>query len=160
SEWVVDGAEVSAMIGGAPTALVNDLEAVAAALPHLVSDDLTTLGTPAPLRPGRRTLLAVNVGTRFGAASAIWRDGPWHTCPSAAGHMTLGRIEAIADMPPDPTVENVLSGHGLAQLYERLAGDRTGALQRPADVFTAARVDSVAARTLEVFTIVLGRIAG
>ena len=54
---------------GVPVVLVNDLEAVAAALPHLADDDLTTLGTVAPVRPERRTMLAVNVGTGFGAAS-------------------------------------------------------------------------------------------
>jgi glucokinase len=160
NEWIVEGAKVSAMIGSAPTAVVNDLEAVAAALPHLTADDLTTLGTPAPVRPEHRTMIAVNVGTGLGAASVIWRDGRWYTCPSEAGHMTLGRIEAIADLPGDATVEDVLSGHGLARLYERLAGNRAGASQCPADVFTAAKGDPVAARTVEVFTAILARIAG
>lgn len=160
SEWVVDSAKVSAMIGGAPTALVNDLEAVAAALPHLTPDDLTTLGTPVPVRPERRTMIAVNVGTGFGAASVIWRDGRWYTCPSEAGHMTLGGVEAIADLPPNASVEDVLSGNGLARLYERLAGDRAASLQHPADVFTAANGDPAALRTVEAFTTVLARIAG
>jgi glucokinase len=160
SKWVVEGTKVSAMIGGAPTAVVNDLEAIAAALPHLTLDDFTALGTPAPVRPERRTMIAVNVGTGFGAASVIWRDGRWYTCPSEAGHMTLGGVEAIADLPPDGSVEDVLSGKGLARLYERLARDRPGASQCPSDVFPAARDDPAAARTVEVFTTVLGRIAG
>jgi glucokinase len=160
SEWIVEGTKVSAMIGGVPTAVVNDLEAVAAALPHLTCDDLTPLGTPAPVRPERRTMIAVNVGTGFGAASVIWRGGRWYTCPSEAGHMTLGEVEAIANLPPEATVEDVLSGKGVAQLYDRLASHRAGTSQRPADVFPAARDDPAAARTVDVFTIVLGRIAG
>ena len=156
--WIVDGAKISAMMNGVPVAVVNDLEAVAAALPHLTSDDLTTLGPIAPVRPERRTMIAVNVGTGFGAAAVIWRDGCWYTCPSEAGHMTLGSVEGLA-MPPDTSVEDVLSGSGLTRLRERLAG-QAGNAARASDVFAEAGREPVAARTVEVFTAVLGRIAG
>ena len=145
NEWIVDRAKIAAMMGGVPVALVNDLEAVAAALPHLTSDDLTTLGAPAPVRPERRTMLAVNVGTGFGAASVIWRDGRWYTCPSEAGHMTLGRVEAMAALPADASVEDVLSGSGLARLHARLAGGQAGSAQQAADVFAVAGRDAAAA---------------
>ncbi len=161
--WVVDRAKVSALMGGMPVALVNDLEAVAAALPHLTSDDLTAIGTPAPVRPERRTMLAVNVGTGFGAASAIWRDGRWYTCPSEAGHMTLvtvGSVEASA-LPTDTSVESVLSGSGLARLHERLAGgQRVGDTPQAADVLAEAGRNTAAARTVDAFTTLLGRVAG
>jgi glucokinase len=157
NEWVVDGAKISALMGGVPVALVNDLEAVAAALPHLTSDDLTTLGAVAPVRPERRTMIAVNVGTGFGASSVIWRDGRWYTCPSEAGHMTLGHVETTTALPADASVEDVLSGDGLARLYERIAGGRA---QRASDVFAEATRDPAAARTVAMFTDILGRIAG
>ena len=157
NEWIVDRAKVSAMLNGAPVALVNDLEAVAAALPHLGSDDLTAIGAPAPVRPERRTMLAVNVGTGFGAASAIFREGRWYTCPSEAGHMTLGHVEGTAALPAETSVEDVLSGSGLARLHEHLAGDRAGSA---ADVFAEAGRDAAAARTVALFTAILGRIAG
>lgn len=158
--WIVDRNEMSLAIGGVPVAVVNDLEAVAAALPYLTSDDLSTLGTPAPTRPEHRTMIAVNVGTGFGAAAVIWRDGRWYTCPSEAGHMTLGRVDAVPDLPADGSVEDVLSGDGLGQLYQRLAGNRAAATRRPSDVFAAAKSDTAAARTVEAFTMILGRIAG
>ena len=158
NEWIVDGAKISALMGGVPVALVNDLEAVAAALPHLTSDDLTTLGAVAPVRPERRTMLAVNVGTGFGASSVIHRDGRWYTCPSEAGHMTLGHVEAKPALPADASVEDVLSGSGLARLYERLAGGRS---QQASDVFAeAARAGGAAADAVTLFTHILGRVAG
>ena len=158
NEWIVDAPKISAMLDGVPVALVNDLEAVAAALPHLTSEDLTTIGAPAPVRPERRTMLAVNVGTGFGAASVICRDGRWYTCPSEAGHMTLGHVEGMAALPAETSVEDVLSGSGLARLHERLAGGRGAA--SAADVFAEAGRDAAAARTVELFTAILGRIAG
>jgi glucokinase len=159
--WIVDRAEVSVLMGGTPVALVNDLEAVAAALPHFGLDDLTTIGVLAPVRPEQRTMLAVNVGTGFGAASAIWRDGRWYTCPSEAGHMTLANVEAIAALPADASIESVLSGRGLARLHERLAGGgRAGDTPDAADVLAQSACSAAAARTVEVFTAVLGRVAG
>ncbi|MPZ41500.1 MAG: ROK family protein [Rhizobiales bacterium] len=166
NDWIVDRAQLSTMLDGVPVALVNDLEAVAAALPHLTSEDLTTLGAPAPGRPERRTMLAVNVGTGFGAASAILRDGCWYTCPSEAGHMTLGyttfgRLDATDAVPANASVESVLSGRGLAQLHERVAGNRhTAHAQRTSSVFAEASRDDDAARTVKLFTAILGRVAG
>jgi glucokinase len=160
NEWTVDGAAVSALMGGAPVVVVNDLEAVAAALPHFTAGDLTTLGAVAPARPERRTMIAVNVGTGFGAAAAIRRDGRWYTCPSESGHMTLGQVMLNdgAALPADTSVEDVLSGAGLSRLYQRLAGDQDSRLA--SDVFALARSDAAAARTMDLFTAVLGRVAG
>ncbi|MBX9776831.1 MAG: glucokinase [Xanthobacteraceae bacterium] len=156
NEWVVDRMKLSALMGDVPVLLVNDLEAVAASLSHLTGDDLTTLGPVAPVPPPhRRTMLAVNVGTGFGAASAI-RSG-LATCPSEAGHMTLGPVEGTT-LPADTSVEDVLSGAGLVRLYRSLGG---GPDSRPAsDIFALAATDAAAARALDIFTTVLGRVAG
>jgi glucokinase len=156
NEWIVDGAAIAALMG-VPVVVLNDLEAVAAALPHLTADDLTTLGAVTPVRPERRTMIAVNVGTGFGAASAIWRDGRWYTCPSESGHMTLGPVEGTA-LPADTSVEDVLSGAGLARLHQQFSGAQGS--RQASDVFARAAADAAAARTVEVFTAVLGRIAG
>lgn len=158
-DWTIDCAQISAMLPRAGVVVVNDLEAVAAALPHLRSADLTPLGEPSPLQGERRTMLAVNVGTGFGAASAILRGGRWYTCPSEAGHMTLGPIEAV-QLPPDTQVETVLSGGGLAKLHERLTGGRHIAPRQAPDVLAMADRDAAAARTVELFTAILGRVAG
>ncbi len=160
NDWTIDRAEISAALAGVPVALVNDLEAVAASLPHLASGDLTPIGAPAPAHPERRTMLAVNVGTGFGAAGVILRDGRWYTCPSESGHMTLGPLAAVPALPADASVESVLSGSGLAKLYGRLTGGRHVAAQQAADVLAMSGRDAAAARTVEVFTDVLGRIAG
>lgn len=160
NRWAIDRAKISAILSGTPVVLVNDLEAVAAALPHLASEDLTAIGAASPVRPERRTMLAVNVGTGFGAASVIWREGRWYTCPSEAGHMTLSHVAMLPALTADASVEDILSGSGLARLHERLAGGQTGSAQQAADVFAVASRDATAARTVELFTAILGRIAG
>lgn len=165
SAWSIDRAQISLRLGGAPVVLVNDLEAVAAALPHLAAGEFGAMGEPACVRPEYRTMLAFNVGTGLGAASVVHRDGRWWTCPSEAGHMTLGATNAVEiDMLPAETcIESLLSGKGVLELYRRL----TGADRRPnattdgaSEVFARADHDEAAARTLRLFTAVFGRIAG
>jgi glucokinase len=160
--WSVVREEIAALLGGVPVVVLNDLEAVASALPHLAPADVHQLGGPSPVWPEQRTMLAVNVGTGFGAASIMRREGRWWTCPSEAGHMTFGRV--LADeaewLPIAASVESVLSGHGLALLHARLIGAGDRAVLETADVLARAAHDPMAARALQVFTTALGRIAG
>jgi glucokinase len=161
SPWLIERSAIATAMGGVPVGLVNDLEAVAAALPHLTGDDFDAFAGPRPVRPESRTMLAVNVGTGFGAASIIRHGESWWTCPSEAGHMTLGRASAeeFELMPDDRSIEDVLSGHGLTRLYARLGGDPARAGDSAAVLARAAR-DPEAARAAGLFGTVLGRTAG
>lgn len=156
--WRIVRAELSAMIGGGPVALLNDIEAIAAALPHLGAGETPPIGAPAPIRPELRTMLALNVGTGFGAATVIRRDGQWFTCPSEAGHMSLGRVDGFKHGGDDDAeIESILSGRGLAQLATRLSGTQ---IVDAAEVFARLPTDPAATQALAVFTRVLGRVAG
>ena len=103
--WVIDGGALAGSLG-CNVGVLNDLEAVAAALPYLGRDDLDVLrvGDTAVTAP----MIAVNVGTGFGAAVAVPVQEGWHPLATEPGHVLL----------PDGrgTVEDVLSGPGLARL--------------------------------------------
>lgn len=163
--WSIDRDEITRLLAGVPVTLVNDLQAVAAALPHLVADDVKPLGGPMPVWPANRTMLAVNIGTGFGAASAIRHGSQWSTSPSEAGHMTLGVIEAGKSdlMPVNATIESLFSGKGLGAFYSQLGGSdcgTTGSQVEAVDVFARAGHDAAAALALELFTACFGRVAG
>ena len=165
NDWTIDRGDVSAAMAGIPVALINDLEAVAAALPHLTPNDWTAIGGPAAARPERRTMLALNVGTGLGAAGAVLRDTRWATNPSEAGHMTLGplTVGGVELAPDGASVESVLSGRGVVELYGRVATlqrKRVEAMTDAAQVFARSNDDAIAARTVELLTLVLGRVAG
>jgi glucokinase len=106
--WHIDGAALSARLG-CPVRILNDLAGVACALPHLGPDDLITL------RAGRTRsdmpLLAVNVGTGFGASVAIPVAGGWHPLATEPGHLSMPDA-------PSGEVEDILSGRGHAALRE------------------------------------------
>lgn len=158
--WTITRSQVSAALAGVPVALVNDLQAVAAALPHLDIGDTEPVGAPMPEVPAHRTMLALNIGTGFGAALATRHAGRWWTEASEAGHMTLGGITDLERelLEPGATVENFLSGAGIARAYARLVVGNDA--QDAAEVLARAALDTNAARVLRAATDVLGRIAG
>jgi glucokinase len=165
AHWEIEARKVAALFGGVPTQLVNDLQAVALALPHLTDDEVTPIGEVRRGDGMRQTMLAVNVGTGFGGAAAIPSGAGWIANPGEPGHMTLGLhdtglLELLRDME---TVEDVLSGRGVTPLYRRLAerlGETVDEGLCAAQIFARAEDDSVASETLRIFSVLLGRIAG
>ncbi|MGB0086484.1 MAG: ROK family protein [Rhodomicrobiaceae bacterium] len=163
--WTVEASEIGAMLGGAPVRLVNDLEAVALALPHLETGELSAIGDTPRQFPPRSTMIAVNVGTGFGGATAIPAGSGWVTNPGEPGHMSLGARDAgeLDLIAFAGSVEDVLSGRGVAPLYGRIA-KRTGREAAGgvggAEIFARAAEDDIAAETVRRFSALLGRIAG
>ncbi len=164
ADWVLDSAEISAALGDAPVRLVNDLEAAAMALPFLTPDDVLPFGGDQPQESAAAAKLAINVGTGFGAASVFMdADGGYLTRPSEAGHMTLAATTDAERSAFDGchSIEDVLSGHGLADLFSRLCAGRT---EHPeidaAEVLRRCKQDAAAAEALDLFTHLLGRTCG
>jgi glucokinase len=168
--WIIRADEIAPRVNGGKVRLFNDLEAVALALPQLGAGDVAPLGA-AGAGAGENRLLAVNVGTGFGAAVAVpLKAGGWTAWPGEAGHMALGAVspdEAQAwerMAPPPQTVEDVLSGRGLAALYAALAGasasGTAASVTTPETVFARASTEPAARETIARFTELLGRVAG
>ncbi len=157
--WTLSESEISRQLGGERVRIVNDLEAVAHALPHLGTGDIEPIG-PIASPDARRPMLAVNVGTGFGAASVAPSPHGWMARSSEAGHMSLSAASederrALAGIE---TVEELLSGRGVAALYHRLS-DGAGQLEAEA-VMARTKDDRVAARAAAIVGAVLGRVAG
>lgn len=163
STWRIAAAEISRSLGGIPVSLVNDLEAVGMLLPHVTPADIRPIGPP--LRGalvGNR--IAINVGTGFGAATAIRvNSSTWTVAAGEAGHMSLAGVgcEETAAFADAESIEDVLSGVGLARLHAALARSK-GADDPPADmsVFTSTDAPPAAAETAALFTRLLGRVCG
>jgi len=115
--WLLDAGEIAAAFGGASVRLVNDLEAVALALPYLAAEDLLPVGGATR---SEETLprLVVNVGTGLGAAVAIARGGVWDALATEAGHMRFAAANdtEAAFLETTQTYEELLSGPGLKGL--------------------------------------------
>ncbi|MEM7746035.1 MAG: glucokinase [Pseudomonadota bacterium] len=117
--WEISSTAVRSVLPHASVTVVNDLAAVARALPELGASDVRIL-QPGTASQHPEPMIAINVGTGFGAAVAIPHHADWLILPTEAGHM---RSKAPgADAPPDHEliVESLLSGPGLRRFRAEL----------------------------------------
>lgn len=156
---------------GLKTAYVfNDFEAQAYALPVLSGDELHAL------RGGRAVENAPKVvlgpGTGLGVAGLVWSPSGWVPVPGEGGHQTfpaetereLALLERMRSGLERLSVERVLSGPGLADLYRAIAASYgfSDAELSPAKVeqLAVGGEDEMAVEALDFFVQWLGRFAG
>ncbi len=152
--------ESLAELSGGRAWLVNDLAAVAAALPLLTTDERVPLGPARPTVDGMR--LVIGVGTGFGVAALTADETVIET---EAGHADLSAVSAeerewLNRLAPlgRLTADALLSGPGLLRLYTVIAGH---SLQNVDDLLTRRRQhESAALKTLTAFSTWLGRNCG
>lgn len=170
AQWVVDSERIAKGLGMADVAVLNDFEALAWSLPALRAEHIVTLGTP---HPGERGAMAVmGPGTGFGL-SAIASAGETEVIlVTEGGHATLSsenrREDAILMVLRQQfhhvSIERVLSGSGLMQLYHAIARvDGVTVPERDSrEIVEHALADDckVSRETLELFCAFLGSVAG
>ena len=143
--------------------VVNDLAAVALALPRLSPDDMPLLGDGPDTGAPDAAIAVIGPGSGLGVAGLL-PDG--RVLPTEGGHVSLApeteaedRVAAVLRARYGHlSAERVLSGPGLAALYEALGG----AEKTPAEVAEGglSGADPLAAEAVGLFTDWLGRFAG
>jgi glucokinase len=121
--WFVDARRVAAALGIARVALLNDLEALAHAVPALRESETHALQEGEALRGGNIGLIAA--GTGLGQALLHNIDGQFVPSASEAGHADFAaRTEREIALTRDLTgrygradVEHVVSGRGLVNIH-------------------------------------------
>jgi glucokinase len=168
--WTVDAERIRNGLNLQAVHVINDFEALGWALPDLRPADFFDIGQVTP--PGQGTMAVMGPGTGFGLA-ALASDGKVEVVlVTEAGHATLPSenrredavILALRERLQHVSVERVLSGPGLVQLYHAIAEvDGLTVPQRSAAeiVQHALAGDCEASRnTLEAFCAFLGGAAG
>jgi len=180
--WAVDGARLRKTLRLRSVTLLNDVEAVAAALPFLRRADLVPVRGGRAARTGNRAVIAP--GTGLGEAFATW-DGKRHRAfATEGGHADFAPGTPIEDellaylraRHGHVSVERVCSGIGIANLYRFLRDEGRGeeppwlaeALSRapdPVPVIVEKALDpenpcDICVRALDLFASILGAEAG
>jgi glucokinase len=172
--WFVDGRAVASMLGLGRVALLNDLEALAHAVPVLRESETHALQEGEALRGGSIGLIAA--GTGLGQAMLHNIDGRFVPLASEAGHADFSaRTEREIALTRDLTarygradVEHVISGRGLVNIHRVAhkgpcaAGVDLDAPSAPAAISTAAleRQCDGCVETLDIFVEAYGAEAG
>jgi len=178
--WTIDSAALRDGFDFADVALVNDLEALAWAVPELVESDLTTL--QAGERDPAGAIAVVAPGTGLGEAFLTREGGAYVAHPSEGGHADFAPSDAVqarllAYLQGEyahVSWERVCSGSGLPAVHrfllesEKMAeepavADRLATADDATPVIIAAALGGespVCAQTVQIFVRVLAAEAG
>ncbi len=171
--WIIRPALIPEKLGASRHTLVNDFGAVGHAVARAGADHFVHLAGPDEPLPASGTLSIVGPGTGLGVAH-VWRDGAGHYRVQATegGHIDFAPLDSIEDAVlarlrqryRRVSVERVVSGPGIVDIYEALAALEGRAIQ-PLDDRTLWQLgtsgeDSLAAAAVDRFCLSLGAIAG
>lgn len=121
--WVIDADELSQVLGQTPVRILNDLEAIASAMPFLQPQDWHSLNEGKPIEHGALAVIAP--GTGLGEAFLIWDGTRYLACPSEGGHTDFAPTTPLESELLDylqkqmihVSYERLISGMGLPNIY-------------------------------------------
>jgi glucokinase len=124
--WVIDAAVIRRAFNIPYVYLLNDLKAVASAVPHLRPDQLAVINPGAPDPTGAIAVIAP--GTGLGEAFLVWDGRHYQAHPTEGGHVSFApgtpqQAELLAYLQPrfgHVSFERVCSGSGIPNLYDYL----------------------------------------
>jgi len=127
--WTISETILEEVLGIKEVKLLNDLEATAYGVPHLLPDDLYTLNDASP-RSGTKVVIAP--GTGLGEAVLLYQGGHYHVIPSEGGHADFGPtslfeirlLRHLMGKFGHVSYERVCSGSGLPNIYAFLKKNR------------------------------------
>jgi len=180
--WTIDEQELRQALGLPTVHLLNDLAAIAQAVPLLGADDLHTLAR-GEAAPGG-AIAVVAPGTGLGEAFLTWDGVRYHAHPSEGGHtdfapttpLEIELLRYLLSRFERVSYERICSGLGLPNIYAFLKSSGRG--EEPAwlaeqlaqaddhtPVIVQAALDDerhcpLCADTLALFTSILGAEAG
>jgi glucokinase len=168
--WTIDANELRQTFGLANVRVVNDFEAIALALPHLMAADLYLLGGGQAMAGA--PMVVLGPGTGLGVACLVPHAPHPIAIASQGGHITLAStsardhavIEYLRRQFHHVSAERAISGPGLENLYQAIAAlDGAQVSPRDAAGITKAALDGscrTAHAALDMFCAFLGAFAG
>ncbi len=171
--WIIRPALIPEKLGASRYTLVNDFGAVGHAVARAGAGHFVHLSGPEIDLPASGTLSIVGPGTGLGVAH-VWRDGAgqYRVQATEGGHIDFAPLDSIEDAVlarlrqryRRVSVERVVSGPGIVDIYEALAALEGRAIQALDDRTLWQRgvsgEDSLAAAAVDRFCLSLGSVAG
>ena len=180
--WIMDEREIATSLGIQSVRLLNDIEAVAYAVPSLGDDDVETLNAGDPWEDGNRVIIAP--GTGLGEAFLVRGGNRYFPIASEGGHadfapgndMEAELLSYLRGFHDHVSYERVCSGIGITNIYSFLLNsgygeeprwmkEKLSAASDPTAVIIDAAMDrnrpcEITVLTLNIFVSILGAEAG
>jgi glucokinase len=174
-DWLIDADSIGKTLG-VDTFLLNDLEAIANAVPHLDEEDLFVLNEGKPVAGGAIGVIAP--GTGLGEAFLVWDGQRYESYPSEGGHAAFAptnsrQVDLLTfwlQRLNHVSYERLCSGLGIPNIYRFLRDsgmyeepawlrDAVDEAKDPTPVIVTAAVEEsaeICVETLDLFMEILG----
>ncbi|MGH7117582.1 MAG: glucokinase [Acetobacteraceae bacterium] len=124
--WLIDEAVLARDLGLRQVSLINDLQAVAYAIPRLEENELRVINQGRPAPHGALAVLAP--GTGLGEAFLVWSECGYVACASEGGHADFAAVDSLqaalrehlAEKFGHVSYEHVCAGSAIPRMYEFL----------------------------------------
>lgn len=168
SPWIIRPATLAAELGLADLMVINDFGAMARAVATLAPGDLSHICGPPGVWPITGMISVIGPGTGLGVAGLLRTEYGDHVIETEAGHIDFAPHDAIEDAILADlrgrlgrvSVERVVSGAGLANLYAAMVGASSDFDDAALWAGALAGDDPAAAAALDRFCRILGSVAG
>jgi len=128
--WEIDAVSLQKSLAIPNLRVINDLRAVAGAIPFLQGEDIYTLNSG--IESQHETLTVIAPGTGLGEAFLIWDGLRYKPCVSEGAHVNfgprteleMGLLRHLKKSQEHVTYESVCSGLGIPSIYEYLASSK------------------------------------
>ncbi|QNT78124.1 glucokinase [Entomobacter blattae] len=170
--WVIRPADLPAKLGVKNLTLVNDFGAVAHAVAHVGEESLKHLCGPNKALPQQGVITIVGPGTGLGVAYLTLYPGGYIVGETEGGHINFSPVDELEDNIlrylrrrfRRVSVERIVSGPGLGNIYETLAANAGLAVARQEDKvlwdMALSESDHLASAAFDRFCMCLGTAAG
>ncbi len=130
--WIIDTTSLQQTFNLTTVHLINDVEAIAHAIPYLESNELHTLNQGEQCNTGNMAVIAP--GTGLGEAFITWQNHQYHICSSEGGHTDFAPrnafernlLEYLLKRFDHISYERVCSGPGITNIYRFLRDEFYG----------------------------------
>jgi glucokinase len=166
-DWRIERDGLAGRLGLDTLLVMNDFGAMGHAVARLEEGDFLHLAGPDIPLPAEGTITILGPGTGLGVAQLHRHGGSYHVVETEGSHIGFAPSDAVEDrilsrLRPRygrVSVERILSGRGLADIFEVLTEREAPDDRR---VWTAALegTDSRAVEALDLFCAILGAAAG
>jgi glucokinase len=159
--WIVDKTSIERELNLRVVHLLNDLEAIACAVPGLRPGDVETLSAGAPVE--RANIGVIAPGTGLGEAFLTWESGGYRAHSSEGGHADFAPtdetqvrlLEFMRQRLDHVSYEHVCSGVGIPHVYDFFQdGEKT-----PESAETSERIATASDRTKAIIESALDPVA-
>ncbi len=170
--WVIRPALMEETLGVTRLRIVNDFGAIAFAVGALGAEHYLHLCGPDGPLPETGVTTIIGPGTGLGVAQLLKENGQSHVIETEGGHLDFAPLDSLEDQMlvhlrrsfRRVSVERIVSGSGLVNIYNALAAIEDRAVTPPEDkaLWAAALEgrDALTSAALDRFCLSLGAVAG